>query len=162
MAVRLPALVLLSLALTSITGCFTHQVVSPGAVEVGDEVRARITEAEAERLAPVMQRESRVIQGRVAEIHPSLFLDVVVHSEVQGAAVRNLRQRVEIPSASLLELERRSLDRRRTGLMVGAGAAVVAALVIRQLTGESGGDTRPPVDGGSEFLAPPPFRVILP
>lgn len=162
MAARSCALIFLLILFLPLPGCFTHQVVEPTALGVGDEVRVRVTEAEAQRLAPIMQRENRVIQGRVAEIHPSLFLDVVVHSEVQGAAVRNLRQRVEIPSASLLELERRSLDRGRTGLLVGAGAAVVAILVIRQLTGESGGDTRPPIDGGSEFLAPPPFLVTLP
>ncbi|TVR60003.1 MAG: hypothetical protein EA422_14325 [Gemmatimonadales bacterium] len=142
-----------------LAGCFSHQVVDPAAVAVGDDVRVRITEAEAQRLAPTLQRESRVLQGRIADIHPALFLDVVVHSEVQGAAVRNLRQRVEIPTASLLEMERRALDRRRTGLLVGAGVGIVAALVIREFSSDAGGDTRPPLDGGAELRSGPPLRI---
>jgi len=126
---------------------------------VGEDVRVRITEAEAQRLAPLLQRESRVLQGRIVEIQPTLFLDVVVHSDVQGAAVRSLRQRVEIPATSLLEMERRSLDRRRTGFLVGAGVGIVAALVIREFSGDAGGDTRPPPDGSGELRGVPPFRI---
>ena len=56
---------------------------------------------------------------------------------------RTPNQRVSIGRGELLELEVRKLDRTRTGLIVGATAAVAGSILIKSLRGDPGKEQLP-------------------
>jgi hypothetical protein len=131
------------------SGCFQYLPVSPGtAPPVGDEVRARLTEAGLGKLAPEIREQQRgtVVEGQVVEADArALVLAVAVESAGAPArTARELRQRVVIPVADVVELELRQMNRKRTYVVVGGAAALLGALAVTELLGGFGGSTRPP------------------
>lgn len=156
-AFRIGALGALALLLG---GCFAYVPVDPGAVRPDDDVRARVSAARAAELDPLLMRDARVLEGRVLEAGGDLLLEVPVASDLRGVRVETLHQRIRLPQQDVLELELRRFDRTRTALVLGSGLAVALAVVIHQLTRESGGDTQPPGPDPTE-LRIPLFRVPL-
>jgi hypothetical protein len=139
-------------------GCYAYVPVEIDQLRPDHDVRARISAEHARELDPVLMRDARVVEGRVVEIDQDLLIQVPVVSEFRGTAVQTLSQRVRVPFNEIGAVELRSLDRTRTGLLVGGGLAVTLALLVHALTGEGGGDTRPTPPPPAEAHVP----VILP
>ncbi|MGH7476284.1 MAG: hypothetical protein ACRELD_08345 [Longimicrobiales bacterium] len=140
----------------SLTGCYTYIPVEPGSAPAGAEVRARITAAEAQRLANIRGSASRSLEATVESRNDgSLLLRVPVAERQSARTVEAIHQRIEVLDSEILELELRQLDRTRTAAVIAGGAlALGAAAVIGFQGSEPGGE---PPDGGT----PPEARIPL-
>ena len=151
---------LLALATQLVTGCYAYTAAQPGAVVPGVTVRARITPAAGESVAPVLGTRPQSLTGKlISNARDTLILEVptAVQAEI-GSAVQTLHQRVSIPRSELIFLEIRELDRKRTYGVVGGAAIVVGVLLYKALKGEPGSE-RLPGGGGADALVPA-YRVI--
>ena len=145
-----------------LTGCYGYTAADMAAIQPGETVRARITAVEADRLAAQLPEETRVIEGRVSAVdNAAMMVDVPSATRRAGASLEVLRQRIELKADGILELERKQLDRVRTGGLAVLGAAGLAYIVATQLDGDPGQDNRPPPDPG-ERRRSFPFAVRLP
>jgi hypothetical protein len=148
---------LLCCMLPLLAGCYTYARMEPAAIRAGTSVRARVSSAAAERLAPLLgTADTRLITGTLIDNGPdTLIVEVpaVMRAEV-GGSMRTLHQRVSISRAELLEIETRQLDRFRTGAVAGSAAVVVGAVVIKAIRGDPGAERPPGGGGGGEFRSP--------
>jgi hypothetical protein len=145
--------------LTSIwlAGCYTYAPVQSSALSPGTGVRARVSATAAERVAPLLGvSDARVLTGTLIDNQSgTLIVEVPTIAQASvGSSGQSLNQRISIAPGDLVEIESRKLDRRRTGLVVGAAAVVAASATIAALKGGPGLD-RPP--GGSSTDAKIPF-----
>lgn len=137
-------------------GCYTYRPVDFDEVRVDSDVRARLTARQVDELNGVLPSESRVIEGRVLEENGSSYLLLVpVLAELRGARIETINQRLDIPRSGIVELEMRELDRLRTGIAIGAGAAVLGFVAWRSLRDPALGDSDPP-GGPNDFVG---FRI---
>jgi hypothetical protein len=139
-------------------GCFSYMPIDPATVPTGTEVRARITGAASDRVAPLLGTfDTRVITGNVVENNSgAMVLDVSMGAMPNvSASVVPLRTRVPIGASDLVSLEQRRMDVGRTALLGGviaAGVGAGAVLAIR-----AGGGKGDPGNGPPE---PPPIIRI--
>lgn len=141
----------LGLALVALTGCYSYTLAPVESVSPGTGVRARVTPAEAARLARILGRENRVLSGEfVGEEDGGLLLQV---GSVADPATGRLFQRVTIPRAELVELEIRRLDRWKTAGVAGAVAAAVIYASLQAFGDESEAGGREP--GGVDAVGIP-------
>jgi hypothetical protein len=136
-----------------IVGCYSYAPIEPSAAPVGTEVRAHISGAASDRIAPIIgQFNQRVLTGKIDENRGG-----AVTLEVQtGAALNNsntitpLIQRVPFDRSEVVQLETRQLSVGRTvALMgiVGGGVALAAYAALHaggESTGDNGTTTNPP------------------
>ena len=143
-----------------VTGCFSYIPARPGEVEPGLDVRARVSPAAGERIAPLLgATDARKLDGRlitngadtiVVEV-PTVMLD-------NREFGRTPNQRVSIPRRDLVELEVRKLDRWRTMGIVGGAAVVLGLTITKALRGEPGKEPLPG-GGGTDAIV---FRIAWP
>lgn len=139
-----------------VAACYNYAPIDPSDITSGTDVRVRVSAAAGEQIAPLLGSTSaRLLSGTV--IQPGRDTMVVevpttVRAEV-GASMQTLNQRVSIARRDILEMERRTLDRRRTNVLAGAVAAVVIATAFQRLRGEPGKD-KLPGDGSTELIIP--------
>lgn len=149
------AALFLAAALVS-TGCFTYVPVEPAAVRPNEEVRVRITEQAALRVAPQVGRFTSEIE---AELTPasedSLTLSVWVGRDYRGTAFENVHQTFAVGRNEVLEIRRRQLDKPKTFIM-GAGVVAVFAILIDRIVLVE--DPNPANDGNPP---PPPPQAPL-
>lgn len=132
-----------------LAGCYNYATVTPTAVPVGSEVRATISGAASDRVAPIIGSfNQRVLTGSVVENHGGSVVLQVQSGAIQntGEMVVPLFQRVPLEQNDFIQLETRRLDKVRTTIVIGAvGAAVgLAAYAALQSHGGASGDP----DGG--------------
>jgi hypothetical protein len=137
--------------------------VPQGSGTVGEQVRVRVSGAQAERLEPVLGMTDREIEGQLLEESDSTIVLSVPRplAAEGGATFERAHQRVIIPRADLQDLERRKLDKTRTSLLVGAGVAVVSfgiAAVSGGIEVGSGGSRGNPQRSTVPTLAPALLR----
>lgn len=140
-----------------LAGCHSYAPIEPAAAPVGTEVRARITGAASDRVAPLLGTfDNRVLVGSVIENNAGTMLLEVPTGAMPNVAEGVIRMQTRLPlvSTDLVSLERRRLDVRRTTLLAGVIAAGVAAGVHAALRAGGSGD---PGRGPSE---PPPINRI--
>ena len=134
------------LLLPFVAACYTHAPIEPNAVRPRTSVRARVNAATAEQLEPLLGvSNARLLSGVVITASPDTLIVEVptgVRAEI-GSSVQTLNQRVAIPRAAIVELETRRIDRRRTGLVVGAASILAGALIYRAVRGEPGSGLPP-------------------
>lgn len=153
---------LLPLLLLGVSGCFAYTPVSLDTVQPGENVRVRITPEQAQEIDALLMRETRILDGVLLERGPSFLVEVPVATQLQGGARQSLNQRILLPREGIVEMELKSLDRVRTGLLLGGAGALVIGTVIFTLTKELGGDTRTDPPAPPELRAPrfPPFTSV--
>ncbi len=121
------------LLLPLLAGCYNYAQVEPAAVTPGTEVRARITGAASDRIAPLVGNfETRVLTGSVVENkNGELVLDVPKGAMPNvSEAVVPLHQRIPLTTGDFVSIETRKLDVARTSLFAASIAAGVAAIGI--------------------------------
>src|SRR5215211_611859 len=104
---------LLLLPMVGFVGCHSYQPIDPAAAPPGTEVRARITGAASDRVAPLIGSfDTRVLVGSVIDnANGVLTLEVPTGGMPNVAeTVVRLRTRVPITATDLIGLERRKLD----------------------------------------------------
>jgi hypothetical protein len=144
-----------------LVGCYTYAPIEPASAPVGTEVRAQISGAASDRIAPIIQSfNTRVLTGKIDENKSGdMVLEVPTGARLNtGDNVLPLVQRVPLQRGDLVQLEMRRLDTRRTGFLIGAiGAAVIAGSYIA-LQGNGGGSGTAPGDGGNPVNRIPALR----
>jgi hypothetical protein len=137
--------------------CYTYAPLELSVARPGMDVRARVTAAAADRVAPLLgTADARLLTGRVIQSAPDTVIvevPTVVRAAI-GSSFQTLRQRVSIPRADLLELETRKLDRIRTGAVAGSAAVIVGAVAIKVIRGDRGREPYPGGGGGPERVIP--------
>lgn len=149
------ALVLLSSI--GLVGCYSYQPIEASTAPVGAEVRARITGAASDRVAPLIGSfDTRVLVGSIVENNGGAMLLEVPNGAMPNVTdgVVQLHARVPISPSDLVSIERRKLDVGRTVLLVGGIAAGVSAGVALAL--RAGADPQP----GNGPTEPPPILRI--
>lgn len=149
-------LIALVASLPCLAGCYKYTRVQAGEVPAGVSVRARVSAAAGERVAPLLGSTPRVLTGRlISEARDTVVLEVpaVTQAEI-GSSIQTLHQRVSIPKGEIIEWEIRTLNRPRTFALVGGAALLVGAVLINALSGEPG-DEGLPGNGGVDS------RVLL-
>jgi hypothetical protein len=148
------------LVLVLVSGCYAYAPIEPANVRPGTGVRARVSGAAADRIAPLLGTSNpRLLNGRLVDVQgDTMIVEVptVLQASV-GSSVETLHQRIAISRSELLELETRRLDRFRTAALAGAVAVVVGTVVITALDGEPG--SRGPPGGGGPEARLPAWRV---
>ncbi len=138
---------LLAVWWTTLAGCYSYQAIDLEEVRADMQVRARVTPAQAEELAPVLPGEDRLIEGTVIDNGSyELQLLVPVTSATHRGRTETLSQRLSIPYAGIAEVELRELDRWKTGVVGTVGALVVGFVLYETLSKGSSGET--PGGGG--------------
>ncbi|MEW5915551.1 MAG: hypothetical protein AB1762_04065 [Gemmatimonadota bacterium] len=153
---RLAAIAVL---LTATTGCYSYTRVQASEVGPGSNVRARVTGAAGDRVAPLLGTAPRVLTGKlISDARDTVIVEVphVTQAEI-GSTVQTLHQRVALARTDVIEWEIRTLNRPRTYALVGGAVAAAVALLINSLQGEPGSN-RLPGDGGVDALVPL-FRI---
>lgn len=149
----------IAVGLTFSTGCYSYTRVQAGEVQPGTTVRARISAAAGDRVAPLLGEAPRVLTGKViSDVRDTVIVEVphVTQAEI-GSSVQTLHQRVALSKGEVIEWEIRSLNRPRTYALAGGLTAGAIALLIKSLGGEPGSG-RTPGDGGVDALVPL-FRI---
>ncbi len=132
----------MALAAASLAGCYTYAPVSIEAVSLGETVRARLTPEARARLPAQVRGDDGTLEGELLDRDGgalTLFVPTAVRQ--QGFFAEDLHERVRLPSADVVEVRRRQLDRPRTYALAAAGGAAVIGIAIETLTGKTGGNT---------------------
>lgn len=154
--------VLLLIAGVANTACYNYVPVSLGAVPSKEEVRVRVTDAAALRLAKELGAIAIEIDGQMAQEGPdSVSVGVPIDKSYRGVTVGTTTQTLFLGRSEIVEVRRREFSRSRTAL-VTAGTVVgfgVLAAGIAQLF-----DPNEPINSSTTPPPPPALRrphVIL-
>ena len=132
---------LLAFVLPLLVGCYTYVPIEPAAARPGMSVRARVSTVAASRVAPLLGTPgARLLIGRLIDTSAAGMI-IEVPSLVPGDvsnSFETLHQRVSIARSELIEMEGRSLDRLRTGALVGGTAVVLGAALVKSLKSDPG------------------------
>lgn len=140
------------------SGCFGYVTAERGTVPPGQRVRVHLTQEGLDDLvefAPGLTMDGTLVRADSDQI----VLRVSVVDQTVGIMTRSLGQDLTIPASRIARLEQRELDRRRTWLTVGVGAAVVAAILTSFGEGVPNPEL-PPVDEDPAGFAP--VRAVIP
>jgi hypothetical protein len=135
------------------SACYSYSNADLTTLPNGSMVRARITSAEAERVAPLIGHETRTLNGLLISSSPdTLVIEVPSSSQaITGGGVQTFHQRLSIARPSVQEVELKQLNRSRTFLAVGAGVALLGYVLIDALNLGSGSSGPPGGGGGGDF-----------
>ena len=129
-------------------GCFSYVSAPPSGARLGEQVRVRVSGAEADRLESTLGVNERNIEGELLEQADSnVVLGVAL--AVPGQSGTNLiraQQRITIGRSQLQDIETRRLDKFRTSLLIGGSIAAVVAIAAttgHSLLGGSGATGSP-------------------
>jgi len=150
----------LAVSAASLVGCYTYAPVSIETVSPGETVRALLTPEARERLPVQVRGDDGMLEGRLLERDDgevTLFVPTSVRQ--QGFFAEDLRERIMLSSADVLEVERRQLDRPRTYALVGVAGVAVVAIAIETLSGKTGGNTIDHTTPGPSASRIPLFRL---
>jgi hypothetical protein len=141
------------------SGCFEYSYVPLAQARPGSDVRIQLSEEGLVHLAAAtfggLPHLSRTLEGTLVEAD-SRQLVVAVRVWSGGAGAENqIEQRVAIPAADVVAMERRQLDKQKTGGIAAAVGVAVVVLVARQLSGIFGGTTTStPPNSPAALVAP--------
>ena len=110
------------------SGCFGFVAAEPGTVPPGQTVRVHLTQeglGDLAEFAPGLRMDGTLLRADSDQ----LILRVSVTDQTVGIMTRSLGQDLTIPASRIARLEQRELDRGRTWLTVGVGAAAIAAIL---------------------------------
>jgi hypothetical protein len=137
--------------------CYSYTPIAPASAPGGAEVRARITGAASDRIAPMLGTfDTRVLVGSVVENNAgSILLQIPMGAMPNvSSTVVPLQTRIPIAAGDLVSLEQRRLDRKRTSLLAGLVVGGVALGVSAALNYGGGGEQ------GQQPPDPPPIQRI--
>lgn len=142
------------------SGCFEYSYVPLAQARPGSDVRIQLSEEGLAHLATTTSssglRPSRTLEGTLVSADSGqVTLAVRVWSGGAGAE-NQIEQRVAIPVADVVAIERRHLDGKKTGGIAAAVGVAVIVVVARQISGIFGGTTTStPPNISTELVAPP-------
>jgi hypothetical protein len=121
--------------------CYRYTPTDLPSSALGADVRVRLTDAGAITLAPLVGNRIELVDGLVSSIaDTSVTLAVTGTTDRLGVETPWRGEQVTFPRSTLAEFQGRSLDRRRSYVVGGIAAGLVAAVGIGfTITGNGGG-----------------------
>lgn len=138
-----------------LAGCFTLSPIRTDQELAPGRFRVHLSDSGATHVAGALGGRVTVVDG---ELTGSNADEVVLRVPSSGNAAFGrevLYQELRLPKREIVGLQRRELDRMRTGLTIGGVAAVAGFLLYRSLSGETGGNP------GGGPIGPAESRVPL-
>ena len=112
-------------------GCFRYTLVDSPSPPLGTEVRLELTDAGAVSLAPLVGNRVELVDGRVVSVADTgLTMAVTATTDRTGIETGWRGERVVFPRSALGGVHRRTLDRKRSYMVGGIAAGLVAAVGI--------------------------------
>ena len=112
-------------------GCFRYTPVDSPSPPLGTEVRLELTDAGAVSLAPLVGNRVELVDGRVVSVaDTALTMAVTATTDRTGVETGWRGERVVFPRSALAGVHRRTLDRKRSYMVGGIAAGLVAAVGI--------------------------------
>lgn len=128
------------LGLLVLSACYTYAPLVGENPGLGDDVRVRLSQAEAVRVSDMTGRPIRTLEGRVFRVaSDSLTLDVGWGAVYAGTPFAGRRDTLSFHERDLLELDRKELSRGRTALL-GVGLVAAIVMIVTSVTGGGSGD----------------------
>ena len=148
-------------------GCYSYVAAPSTGARIGEQVRVRVSGAQADRLEQVLGVNDRNIEGELLEqADGSVVLGVALPVPGQsGTTLERAQQRITIDRAELQDIELRRLDKLRTTLLVGGAVAAVAAIAATtgsSLLGGSGASGSPNENRAPRGLTLLRWRLAVP
>lgn len=111
--------------------CYRYTPIDSTSPALGSEVRVRLTDAGALKLAPMVGNRIELVDGRVSSVaDTSVTLSVTGTTDRLGSEVTWKGEQVVFPRSTFESLERRSIDKGKSYLVGGIAAGLVAAVGI--------------------------------
>lgn len=128
--------------------CYRYVPAELTAVPAGEDVRLHLSRAGMEALQPLSADPEPIVSGlAVRRDGERLLLRIPVRARPETFYGEAVGQDVWIPTAGIVQLERREIDRVRTGLLTAASVGAAAAVLFAIMDDAHGGmDIRPPGD----------------
>lgn len=147
------------------TGCYSYVPISLGSVESKEDVRIRVTEDAAARLAKDLGTFSTEIDGQLAhESSDSISVGVPIDRTYRGTTIGTTTQTLFLGRSEVVEVRKREFSRSRTLLMT-AGTAVGFGLIavgITQLVDPNGpSQDQPPPPPPASTRRPSGYRFSV-
>lgn len=137
-----------------LTGCFTLSPVRfDGDVDPG-RVRIHLTDAGATHVSTVLGERTAVVDADLLRSTPSEFVVLVPSTGHGSFGSEVLYQELRIPKQELEGMQRRTLNRTRTALVIGGVGAVAGLLLYQSFSGKTGGSIPGTNPGPSESRIP--------
>ena len=161
----LPVRVLLAAGAVGLSGCFSYVAVPMESAAVGSEYRVVLTRARMEQLrdldpSGLPEIGAPQLRGTLVERSGGeLALRIPVATRQVGIHQTDIERQIRIPVGDVVEVERRRLDRARTGLAVGGLLALTGFVIFTTLEGARFWDQNP---DGPPPDALRPFPALLP
>lgn len=133
-------------------GCYRYAPLDPQSPQtaLGEDVRARLTDAGAVTLAPLIGNRVELVDGRVVAVaDTAVTLAVTATTDRRGVETPWRGEHVTLPRMTLSGLEQRKLDRGRSYLVGGIAAGLVAAVGVGFNLAGNGGGGNPGSNSGS-------------
>ena len=140
----------LAMATMASAGCYSYVPVSLQAVGSKEDVRLRVTESAAARLAKDLGTFSTEVDGQLApEGADSVSLGVPIDRSYRGTTIGTTTQTIFLSRSEVVEARRREFSRSRTvlasaGIVVGFGALAAGIVQLVDQNGQSDQQTTPP------------------
>jgi hypothetical protein len=144
-----------------LVGCYSYTPIETSSAPVGTEVRAHISGAASDRIAPIIGSfNTRVLTGKIDENNAgNMTLEVQSGAVLNtGTAIAPLMQRVPLAQGDVTALEQRRLDVTKTSVFVGAIGAGVALAAYFALNAGGHSDPGPGDPGGPPINRIPVIR----
>ena len=149
-------------------GCYHYEVVPLAELQPGMEVRTRLSADAAERArrnrdTPAGMLDGFTVRGQVARVSAD-SLQLTIPTSVSEGGYRSsvLTQDILLPSADVVGVEVREVDKVKTGLL-SAGVGLAAFFIVRQAQGGGQALGKPSGGGGPpENRVPIGFSIPLP
>lgn len=140
----------LAIAFLASAGCYSYVPVSFQAVGSKEDVRLRVTESAAARLAKDIGTFSTEVDGQLASEGPdSVSLGVPIDRSYRGTTIGTTTQTVLLSRSEVVEVRKREFSRSRTvlasaGIVAGFGALAAGIVQLVDQNGPSDQGTTPP------------------
>ena len=130
-----------------LTGCFTLTPVRIGGDVDPGRVRLHLNDSGVAHLSTLLGTRERVMDAELVGTSGDDLLVRVPSVGRAGFGSEVLYQEIRLPTRELEGVQRRTLNRTRTALVVGGVGAVAGILLFQTLSGKTGGDVPGPYRG---------------
>jgi hypothetical protein len=146
------------------SGCHVYTPATLETIHPGEGVRVRLSAEATDRLEAVRFTDDRLMVGTLVQESPAalLFETAVSRNPDPTRGGRLLTQRIDLTPGDILEVERRSVSRARTGALIAGVGAGIGVVVAGILQGGGRGDGGEPPGPEEDLRFPFGLKFRLP